>query len=156
MNRKLRTHSPTRPATSPLLRALAYNRATHELVTRAMLLQCYTALDAFRRGYGSRELFTTLGRYLLVAEELCRLGHQSDEIGYIAEAQAAVVQLDATEMQDGGWLVDDADYTRLRVAFAILNEQMSAASLDDIAKAETSIVEGLFGAERKPAVVEAM
>jgi hypothetical protein len=140
----------------PLNRGVKSSRATHEPVTRAMLLQCYTALDAFRRGYGSRELFTTLGRYLLVAGELCRLGHQSDEIGYIAEAQAAVVQLDATEKQDDGWLVDDADYTRLRVAFAILDEQLSVASLDDIAKAETSIVESLLGAERKPAVVEAM
>jgi hypothetical protein len=92
----------------------------------------------------------------LVAGELCRLGHQSDEIGYIAEAQAAVVQLDATEKQGGGWLLDDADYTRLRVAFSILDEQLSVASLDDIAKAETSIGEGLLGAERKPVVVEAM
>ncbi|WP_429260450.1 hypothetical protein [Paraburkholderia sp. GAS334] len=113
-------------------------------------------MDAFRLGHGSRELFTTLGRYLFVAGELCRLGHQSDKIGYIAEAQTAVVQLDATEKQDGGWLLDDVDYTRLRVAFAILDEQLSVASLDDIAKAETNIVEGLLGAERKPAVDEAM
>ncbi|WP_342802393.1 hypothetical protein [Paraburkholderia panacisoli] len=121
-----------------------------------MLLQCYNALDAFRRGYGSRELFTTLGRYLLVAEELCRLGHQSDEMGRIAAAQVAVVRLDATEKQDGGWLVDDTDYSRLRVAFVALDEQLSVASLDDIAKAETNIVEGLLGAEHKPVVVEAM
>jgi hypothetical protein len=67
-----------------------------------------------------------------------------------------VVQLDATQKQDGGWLVDDADYTRIRVAFAILDEQLSAASLADIAKAETNMVEGLLGAERKSAVVEAM
>jgi hypothetical protein len=67
-----------------------------------------------------------------------------------------VVQLDATEKQGGGWLLDDADYTRLRVAFSILDEQLSVASLDDIAKAETSIGEGLLGAERKPVVVEAM
>jgi hypothetical protein len=140
----------------PLNRGVKSGRATHEPVTRAMLLQCYTALDALLLGYGSCELFATLGRYLLVAGELCRLGHQSDEIGYIAEAQAAVVQLDATEKQGGGWLLDDADYTRLRVAFSILDEQLSVASLDDIAKAETSIGEGLLGAERKPVVVEAM
>jgi hypothetical protein len=156
VNRKLRTQKPARPAMSPLLRALTYSRATHEPVTQAMLLQCYTALDAFRRGYGSRELLTTLGRYLLVAEELCRLGHESDEIVYIAEAQAGVVQLDGTQKQDGGWLLDDADYTRIRVAFAILDEQLSAASLADIAKAETGMVEGLLGTGRKSAVVEAM
>lgn len=43
-----------------------------------------------------------------------------------------------------------------RLAFAILDEQLSVASLDDIAKAEPSIGEGLLGVERKPVVVEAM
>ncbi|OUL92408.1 hypothetical protein [Paraburkholderia hospita] len=127
---------------------------THEPVTQAMLLQCYAALDAFRRGYGSRELVTTLGRYLLVAGELCHLGHQSDAIGRIAAARAAVVRMDATEQQDRVWRIDDADYSRLCVAFAILDDQLSVASLDDIAKAETSIAEGLLGAEREPVVVE--
>ncbi|AXF00818.1 hypothetical protein [Paraburkholderia hospita] len=135
-------------------RAVKSSRGTHEPVTQAMLLQCYAALDAFRRGYGSRELVTTLGRYLLIAGELCRLGHQSDAIGHIAAARAAVVRMDATEQQDRVWRIDDADYSRLCVAFAILDDQLSVASLDDIAKAETSIAEGLLGAEREPVVVE--
>ncbi|SKC89467.1 hypothetical protein SAMN05446935_6558 [Burkholderia sp. YR290] len=135
-------------------RAVKSSRGTHEPVTQAMLLQCYAALDAFRRGYGSRELVTTLGRYLLVAGELCHLGHQSDAIGRIAAARAAVVRMDATEQQDRVWRIDDADYSRLCVAFAILDDQLSVASLDDIAKAETSIAEGLLGAEREPVVVE--
>ena len=138
----------------PLNRGVKSGRATHEPVTRAMLLQCYTALDALLLGYGSCELFATLGRYLLVAGELCRLGHQSDAIGHIAAARAAVVRMDATEQQDRVWRIDDADYSRLCVAFAVLDDQLSVASLDDIAKAETSIAEGLLGAEREPVVVE--
>jgi hypothetical protein len=62
--------------------------------------------------------------------------------------------MDATEQQDRVWRIDDADYSRLCVAFAILDDQLSVASLDDIAKAETSIAEGLLGAEREPVVVE--
>src|SRR3954468_20401607 len=49
------------PAISPPVRALTFSRAAHEPATRTMLLQCYTGLDAFRRGHGSRALFTTLG-----------------------------------------------------------------------------------------------
>ena len=64
MNRKAQSHRHARPPVSPLLRALTYSRTSHEPVTRSMLLHCYTALDAFRRGHGSRELFATLGRYL--------------------------------------------------------------------------------------------
>jgi hypothetical protein len=60
---------------APLLRALTYSHASLEPVTQAMLLQCYIALDAFRRGHGSRDLFSMLGRTLLIAEELGRLGH---------------------------------------------------------------------------------
>ncbi len=54
MSGKSRTRKHTPPAMSPLLRALYVGRAAHGPVTQAVLLQCYTGLDAFRRGHGSR------------------------------------------------------------------------------------------------------
>ena len=36
---------------SPLLRSLTYTQAALGPVIGSMLLQCYCALDAFRRGY---------------------------------------------------------------------------------------------------------
>lgn len=133
---------------SPLLRALAYSRATHEPVTEAMLLQCYTALDAFVRGYGSRDLFMTLGRHLLVSVELCRLGFEPDALKDIEGAHAAMVRLDTTGHQDR-WLLDEDAYFGLCVALAILDRQLGAASLEAIARAEARMVEGLMRAERK-------
>ena len=58
MPNKSRTRKHTHPAMSPLLRALTFSHAAREPITQAMLLQCYVGLDAFRRGHGSRELFT--------------------------------------------------------------------------------------------------
>ncbi len=60
-----------------------------------MLLQCYTALDAFKHGHGSQALFMTLCRHLLVAAELCQLGHASDFDEDITHAHEALVTLDA-------------------------------------------------------------
>jgi hypothetical protein len=155
MPNKSRTRKHTHPAMSPLLRALTFSRAAREPVTQAMLLQCYVGLDAFRRGHGSRELFTTLGRQLLVAEELCRIGYHADEITDIQEALAAMMNIDATRKEDGVWLMGDVEHTWLCVAFEIFGRQLSVASLDSIAKAETRMVEGLLKAERTPAIVEA-
>ncbi|MFK4442919.1 hypothetical protein ABH944_003298 [Caballeronia udeis] len=155
MPNKSRARKHTQPAMSPLLRALTFSRAGHEPVTQAMLLQCYVGLDAFRRGHGSRELFTTVGRQLLVAEELCHIGYQPDRISDIQEALAAMMHIDATNKEDGVWLMGDAEYAWLCVVFEIFGRQLSAASLDSIAKAETRMVEGLLKAERTPAIVEA-
>ena len=153
MLNKSRTRKHTHPAMSPLLRALTYSHAAHEPVTQAMLLQCYVGLDAFRRGHGSRELFTTLGRQLLVAEELCLIGYQPHEISDRQEALAAMVHIDATRKEDGAWLLGDVEYAWLCVAFEIFGRQLAVASLDSIAKAETRMVEGLLKAERTPAIV---
>ena len=153
MLNKSRTRKHTHAAMSPLLRALTYSHAAHEPVTQAMLLQCYVGLDAFRRGHGSRELFTTLGRQLLVAEELCVIGYQPDEIADIREALAAMVHIDATRKEEGVWLMGDVEYAWLCVAFEIFGRQLSVASLDSIAKAETRMVEGLLKVKPTPAVV---
>ena len=153
MLNKSRTRKHTHAAMSPLLRALTYSHAAHEPVTQAMLLQCYVGLDAFRRGHGSREVFTTLGRQLLVAEELCLIGYEPDEISDIREALAAMVHIDATRKEDGVWLMGDVEYAWLCVAFEIFGRQLAVASLDSIAKAETRMVEGLLKAERIPASV---
>jgi hypothetical protein len=153
MLNKSRTRKHTHAAMSPLLRALTYSHAAHEPVTQAMLLQCYVGLDAFRRGHGSRELFTTLGRQLLVAEELCLIGYQPDEIADIREALAAMVHIDASTREDGVWFMGDVEYACLCVAFEIFGRQLSVASLDSIAKAETRMVEGLLKVKPTPAVV---
>jgi hypothetical protein len=153
MLNKSRTRKHTHAAMSPLLRALTYSHAAHEPVTQGMLLQCYVGLDAFRRGHGSRELFTTLGRQLLVAEELCLIGYQPDEISDVREALAAMVHIDATRREEGVWLMGDVEYAWLCVAFEIFGRQLAVASLDSIAKAETRMVEGLLRAKPTPAIV---
>ncbi|WOD16982.1 hypothetical protein [Paraburkholderia kirstenboschensis] len=155
MSSKSRTRNDTRTAISPLLRALTFSRVAHEPVTQTMLLQCYTGLDAFRRGHGSRALFTTLGRRLLVAEELGRLGYHRDEIEYIQWAHAAMLHIDATEKEGGVWLMSDVDYARLCRAFETFGRQLSVASLGGIAKAEARMVGGLLKAERTLALAEA-
>jgi hypothetical protein len=154
MSSKSRTRKHTRPAMSPLLRALTYSRAAHEPVTQAMLLQCYTALDAFRRGHGSRGLFSTLGRHLLVAEELCRLGLGADQLADVESAHAAMVHINAAEHHDGNWMLSDREYSLLCAALAILDAQLSIASLDEIARAEARVVEGLIRADQKQAITE--
>jgi hypothetical protein len=145
----------SQPAMSPLLRALTFSRAAHEPVTQAMLLQCYTALDAFQRGHGSRELFMTLGRHLLVSEELCRLGLEAPGLEYVESAHAAMVQLDATEQQPGGWRLDDDEYIQLCAALSIFDAQLANASLEMIARAETRMVEGLLRTGREPELASA-
>jgi hypothetical protein len=130
---------------SPLLRALTYSRTAHGPVTDAMLLQAYASLDAFRRGHGSRELFGTLARYLLIAEELSRLGHHADALADVQRAHAAMVALDARAAGER-WRADDAEYAPLCTALAILDAQLADASLSDIALAETRMVEGLLKA----------
>jgi hypothetical protein len=143
------------PAMSPLLRALTFSRAAHEPVTQAMRLQCYAALDAFRYGHGSRELFMTLGRHLLVSEELCRLGLETSGLEYVEGAQAAMVQLDATEQQRDGWRLGEDEYLRLCAALSIFDAQLAEASLEMIARAETRMVEGLLRTGRDQALADA-
>jgi len=131
---------------SPLLRALTYSRTAHGPVTDAMLLHAYASLDAFRRGHGSRELFGTLARYLLIAEELARLGHRADALADLHRAHGAMVALDASEPAADAarrWRADDAEYAPLCTALAILDAQLADASLGDIAMAETRMVGGL-------------
>ena len=155
MSSKSRVRKHTQPAMSPLLRALTYSRTAHEPVTEAMLLQCYTALDAFRRGRGTRDLHLTLSRHLLVSQELARLGLGEDVLADIESAHAAMVQLDAREHQDGAWILEDGEYARLCTALAILDGQLSVASLSEIANAEAKMLEGLMRSARTQAFVEA-
>jgi hypothetical protein len=140
---------------SPLLRALTYSSTSHEPVTAAMLLQCYTALDAFRRGQGSRVLYTTLSRHLLVSQELVRLGLGEDLLADIESAHAAMVRLDAREHQNGVWTLEDDEYGRLCTALAIFDGQLSVASLSEIASAEARMIEGLMRSAQVHAIAEA-
>ncbi|MFM0047064.1 hypothetical protein [Paraburkholderia sediminicola] len=156
MSSKSRVRKHTQPAMSPLLRALTFSRTAHEPVTAAMLLQCYTALDAFRRGQGSRDLHLTLSRHLLVSQELARLGLGEDVIADIESAHAAMVQLDAREHHDGAWILDDSEYARLCTGLAILDGQLSVASLSEIASAEAKMIEGLMRSAHTKAIVEAV
>jgi len=156
MPSKSQSRKRSQPAMSPLLRALTFSRAAHEPVTQAMLLQCYAALDAFKRGHGSRNLFMTLGRHVLVSEELCRLGLETQGLPYVESAHAAMVELDAAEHAQGGWSLGDNAYLCLCAALSVLDAQLSAASLDTIARAEARMVEGLLGARSKQALAEAL
>jgi hypothetical protein len=129
-----------RPAMSPLLRALTYSRTAREPMINTMLLQCYSALDAFRRGHGSQALFMTLCRHLLVAEELCQLGHASEFDADITLAHEALVSLDARHASSGVWALDDSEYARLCFALDIFAAQLDDATLEHIAQAEASMV----------------
>lgn len=133
---------------SPLLRALTYSQAALEPVVQAMQLQSYVALDAFRRGHGSRDLFSTLGRTFLIAEELARLDHLPDLIDDIEAAHAALMHLNTMQQQGGGWQLSDGDYASLAFATAIFDAQLSESSLSDIARAEARTLEGLLRSER--------
>lgn len=155
MSSKSRVRKHSQPAMSPLLRALTYSRTTHEPVTAAMLLQGYAALDAFRRGQGSRNLHTTLSRHLLVSQELARLGLGEDVLADIESAHAAMVRLDAREHEDGRWTLEDHEYARLCAALAILDGQLSVASLSEIASAEARMIEGLMRSAQVKAIAEA-
>lgn len=150
---RVRKHNPS--AMSPLLRALTYSRTAHAPVTSAMLLQCYTALDAFRQGHGSRDLHTTLSRHLLVSQELARLGLGDDMLSDIESAHAAMVQLDSREHSDGTWSLEADEYARLCTALAILDAQLAVASLSEIASAEARMIEGLMRSARVQAIAEA-
>ncbi|WP_341317376.1 hypothetical protein WN982_39535 [Paraburkholderia sp. IMGN_8] len=155
MSSKSRSRKHSQPAMSPLLRALTYSRTAHEPVTEAMLLQSYTALDAFRHGHGSRNLHMTLSRHLLVSQELSRLGLGADVLADIESAHAAMVQLDVREHRDGIWTLEDSEYSRLCTALAILDGQLSIASLSDIANAEAKMLEGLMRSAQKQAAAVA-
>ena len=148
MNRKARSPKHGRPAMSPLLRALTYSQAALEPVVEGMLLQSYTALDAFHRGHGSRDLFSTLGRAFLIAEELARLGHEPEALGLIESAHAALMRVNAEEQSDSRWRLNEANYSPLADALAVFDTQLNAASLIDIAKAEARMLEGLLRSER--------
>lgn len=156
MSSKSRALKHSQPAMSPLLRALTNSSAAHQPVTATMLLQGYAALDAFRRGHGSRSLHTTLSRHLLVSQELARLSLGEDGLADIERAHAAMVRLDAREHEDGQWTFEDGDYARLCTALAILDGQLSVASLSEIASAQARMIEGLMRTAQVRAIAEAV
>ncbi|WP_144139377.1 hypothetical protein [Paraburkholderia sp. BCC1884] len=156
MSSKSRVRKHHQAAMSPLLRALTFSRTAHEPVTSAMLMQCYTALDAFSRGHGSRDLHLTLSRHLLVSQELARLGLGEDVLADIESAHAAMVQLDAREHDGGAWTLENDEYARLCTALAILDGQLSVASLSEIASAEARMIEGLMRSAQVQAIAEAV
>lgn len=140
MKKKSKNTKSIRPAMSPLLRALTYSRASREPMVDAMLLRAYSALDAFQHGHGSQALFMTLCRHLLVAEELCQLGHAPDCADVVTRAHEALVELDAAHATDGHWTLSVDAHTRLADALAVFAEQLDEASLEHIAHAEASMV----------------
>ena len=142
--RKLPHRKTTQIAMSPLLRSLTYAQAALGPVVTSMLLRCYSALDAFRRGYGSRELFAALGRHVLMAEELARRGYEAHALSDFELAHAALMHLNEAERRGRGWTVCDTDYVEICAALAVYSEQLSRASLIDIAKAEAAMLEGLL------------
>jgi len=155
MSSKSRVRKHHQPVMSPLLRALTYSNTSHAPVTSAMLMQCYSALDAFQRGHGSRNLYTTLSRHLLVSQELARLGMGEEYLVDIESAHAAMVRLDACEHESGLWTLEESDYSRLCTALAILDGQLSIASLSEIASAEARMIEGLMRSAKVQAIAEA-
>lgn len=156
MSSKARVRKHNAPAMSPLLRALTHSRSAHEPVTAAMILQCYASLDAFQHGHGSRDLHMMLSRHLLVSQELARLGLGEDTLDDIQSGHAAMVHLDEREQRTGAWKLNDDEYARLCTALAILDAQLSVASLSEIANAQARMIEGLMRSARTRASAEAV
>ncbi|WP_404984106.1 hypothetical protein [Caballeronia sp. LZ034LL] len=140
MKKKSTSMKPSRPAMSPLLRSLTYSRASREPMIDGMLLQCYAALDAFDRGHGSQTLFMTLCRHLLVAEELCQLGHAADCADAITVAHEALVAVDTRHSTEGAWILDADAHAQLCTALALFGQQLEEATLEHIAQAEARMV----------------
>jgi hypothetical protein len=59
-------------------------------------------------------------------------------------AHAALMHLNETERRGRGWTVCDTDYVEICAVLAVYSEQLSRASLIDIAKAEAAMLEGLL------------
>ncbi|WP_025599289.1 hypothetical protein [Burkholderia sp. WSM2230] len=156
MSSKSRVRKYNSPAMSPLLRALTHSRTAHEPVTATLILQCYAALDAFRRGHGSRDLHMTLSRHLLVSQELARLGLGEDVLDDIQRGHAAMVHLDEREQRTGAWTLSEDEYSRLCAALAILDGQLAVASLSEIANAQARMIEGLMRSARTNAIADAV
>ncbi|SAL69199.1 hypothetical protein AWB71_04155 [Caballeronia peredens] len=140
MKKKSTNMKSARPAMSPLLRALTYGRAARQPMIDAMLLQCYAALDAIHRGHGSHPLFMTMCRHLLVAEELCQLGHAPEFEHDITLAHEALVELDTRHAAEGTWTLSDDEHARLCTALDIFSVQLESATLEHIAQAEARMV----------------
>ncbi|SAK45036.1 hypothetical protein AWB77_00783 [Caballeronia fortuita] len=140
MKKKSTNMKSTRPAMSPLLRALTYSRAAREPMIDAMLLRCYVALDAFYRGHGSQPLFMTLCRHMLVAEELCQLGHAPECEDDITSAHEALVELDARHSAEAVWSLGADEHARLCAGLDVFAMQLEDATLEHIAQAEARMV----------------
>ncbi|SAK53058.1 hypothetical protein AWB75_01781 [Caballeronia catudaia] len=156
MKKKTTNKKSSRPAMSPLLRALTYSRAAREPMIDAMLLQCYAALDAFHRGHGSQPLFLSLCRHMLVAEELCQLGHVPEAEHGITLAHEALVALDARHAAEAAWTLDADEHARLCAALDLFAQQLEEATLEHIAQAEASMVtQSLVAANMRSGIAHA-
>jgi hypothetical protein len=153
VKKKSKSMKSGRPTMSPLLLALTHSRAAREPMTNAMLLQSYSALDAFHRGHGSHALFMTLCRHLLVAEELCQLGYADEYSDDITLAHEALVRVEARHTSAGEWTLAEADHAPVCDALAIYAMQLDHASLEHIAQAEARMVtQSLVAARSRPEV----
>jgi hypothetical protein len=73
----------------------------------------------------------------------------------IENAHAALVRLDVRERTQGQWTLEVDEYAHLCTALAILDGQLSAASLSEIASAEARMIEGLMRSAQVQAFAEA-
>ncbi len=64
------------------------------------------------------------------------------------------MHIDAAEKEDGVWVMGDADYAWVCVAFELFGRQLYVAPLDSIAKAEARMVGGLLNGKQRLATAE--
>jgi hypothetical protein len=79
-----------------------------------------------------------------MAEELARLDYEAHALNNFELARAALMHLNEAERRGRGWTVCDTDYVGICAALAVYSEQLSRASLIDIAKAEAAMLEELL------------
>jgi hypothetical protein len=123
---------------SPLLSALAARQTGALSSTQDALLRCYVALDAMRRGNGSRSLFAVLGQHLIMAINLCKQGYRTDRFPDIRAAQQGLLRLRQQAPDD--WSLDEEAYHALRIALCVFEEQLLQAPTAQVVQARSDML----------------
>jgi hypothetical protein len=139
MSRKMSTRTSSRKAIPSLVGALMAKSASFTDLDN-ISLRALVALDAFHRGKGSIGLLALLGRHLVVCENLCESGFETENLRAVREAHAALVRVDWDAQNSAEWKAAGVDYEALREALAIYDRQLQRAPRGVVQRAQISMV----------------
>lgn len=124
---------------SPLLSALNARQSGTLSSTDDALLRCYAALDALRRGAGSRGLFSILGQHLILAINLCKYGYKVECFPAIRAAQQGLLDM-RKQPEPDDWTLSDETYRALCDALRVLGEQLVQAPTAQVTHARNEMM----------------